>query len=251
MSENPNPTASWKNPAWVDPAVRREPRLPTMAPYMVYLFLLMFAERFPPELYFLAVIIHIAVAGYSVYLFRRHLPRWGRMHLLPAIVVGLFAAWLWVAGQHWLNGITIGGFNLGDTLPLPLAGSGKIVDPHETYGSGTLFWVHVIFKITRAITIVPIVEELFWRGFILRAFINWDRFDEVPLAKFTLFSFIASSLLSVLQHPSNWGVSIACWMVFNALFYWKKSLLCLMITHGVTNLALYIYVVRAGDWQFW
>jgi CAAX prenyl protease-like protein len=95
------------------------------------------------------------------------------------------------------------------------------------------------------------VEELFWRGFILRAFVSWDRFDEVPWGKFTWLAFIGSSLLSTLQHPANWGVSIACWMLFNALFYWKKSLLCLMITHAVTNLALYIYVVRAGDWQFW
>lgn len=247
MSESPRPSGTWTNPEWVDSAVKAEPRLPTMAPYMVYLLLLMFADRFPPNLFFLAAAIHIAVAGYSVYLFRRHLPPWGRMHLVPAILVGLFAAWLWAAGQHWLNGTTLAGHNLG----APLFGKGEVVNPHDIYGNGTLFWTHVIFKITRAITIVPIVEELFWRGFILRAFISWNRFDHVPLAKFTLFSFVASSLLSVLQHPANWGVSIACWMVFNALFYWKKSLLCLMITHGVTNLALYIYVVRAGDWQFW
>ena len=106
-------------------------------------------------------------------------------------------------------------------------------------------------SITRAVMIVPVVEELFWRGFILRAFVNWDRFDQVPLGRFTWMAFLGSSLLSVVQHPGNWGVSMVCWMLFNGLFYWRKSLLCLMITHGVTNLALYWYVVRTGDWQFW
>ena len=66
-----------------------------------------------------------------------------------------------------------------------------------------------------------------------------------------LFEVLISSLLSILQHPDNWGVSILCWIIFNALFVWKKSLLCLMITHGVTNLALYTYVVSCGDWAFW
>jgi len=40
-------------------------------------------------------------------------------------------------------------------------------------------------------------------------------------------------------------------MAFNALFYWRPSVLFLIIVHGVTNLALYVYVVEAGDWMFW
>ena len=39
---------------------------------------------------------------------------------------------------------------------------------------------------------MPIVEELFWRAFALRIFIDWHRFEDVPLAKFTLLSFVAT-----------------------------------------------------------
>ena len=150
-------------------------------------------------------------------------------------------------GQHLLDGVVVAGRDLS----APLWSEFKTRDPHEAFGNGLAFWAQVVVKIGRAVTIVPVVEELFWRGFILRAFVSWDRFEQVPWGKFTVFAFVGSALLSTLQHPANWGVSIVCWMLYNALFYWKKSLLCMMITHAVTNLALYLYVVRSGDWRFW
>ncbi|HVP10734.1 MAG TPA: CAAX prenyl protease-related protein [Phycisphaerae bacterium] len=241
----PKPCAA-NEPQWVSSMVRAEPRLPLMGPYMAYLLLLLLTDVFPQSLYHVAVIIHVAVAFWVTWLFRHHYPPWGRMHLGAAAVVGVLAAVLWVAGQHWLNGVRIAGHDLG----APLWGA-KTQDPNETFGNGLAFWGQVVVKIGRSVTIVPIVEELFWRGFILRAFVSWDRFEQVPWGRFTWFAFLGSSLLSTLQHPTNWGVSIACWMLYNALFYWKKSLLCMMITHGITNLVLYIYVVQAGDWQFW
>jgi CAAX prenyl protease-like protein len=225
-------------------------KAPLMAPHMAYLLLLMFNNAFPAQLRWLFILLHIALAGYATWLFRHHLPTMGRPHVLIAIVVGLIAAWGWVAGQHAVDGIKVAGIDLGGRFPL-YPGAPKPFDPHVDYGSGVGFWVYVTAKIARACTIVPVVEEIFWRGFILRAFIHWDRFETVPWGRFAWKAMIGSSLLSIIQHPDNWVVSVGCWLLFNALFYWKKSLLCLMITHAVTNLAVYVYVVRAGDWRFW
>ena len=98
---------------------------------------------------------------------------------------------------------------------------------------------------------MPVVEELFWRAFLLRALIDWHNFDRIPLARFTWVSFLGTSLISTFQHPDNWGVSILCWMAFNAVFYWTRSILCLVLLHGVTNLILYLIVLRVDDWSFW
>ncbi|MBK8269403.1 MAG: CAAX prenyl protease-related protein [Planctomycetes bacterium] len=262
MSEPSTPEHSNAGPPWVARLVEAEPRVPLMGPYMVYLALMFAIDYLPKDVIWrhTAIVLHIIGAGWATLLVRNHWPPLGKFKLHYAIVVGLFAAWMWVAGQHWLESITIGGVNLGGTLsfgssfPFVTVESldpANIKDIAAEFPTSGDFWTHVILKITRAVTLVPIVEELFWRGFILRAFIHWDRFETVQLGQFGWFAFIGSSLLSVVQHPANWGVSIACWMLFNGLFYITKSLRCLILTHAVTNLALYIYVVRAKDWQFW
>ena len=227
-----------------------------MAPFMTYLLFMgagsMVADKWPALLP-----VSIAVRGLAglaaFWLVRKHLPSLGRAHLPVAVVVGILAAVLWVGGQHLLNLVAIGERSLGGSLafsPSEFLRMPEVTDPRE--GLSTWSWsAQAVLRITVACTTVPIVEEIFWRGFLLRAFIDWDRFEEIPLGKFTLVSFLATAMLSTLQHPANWGVSIFCWFLYNGLMYWKKSLLCLMITHGVTNLVLYLYVIAAEDWLFW
>lgn len=262
MTETTEPSRP-REPLWVTRAVAAEPRLPWMGPMMAYLLLMLFADMAPERTPWnqIAIVLHILAATWATWLMRHHWPSLGRADLWVAVPVGVFAAWMWVAGQHWLEQFSVGDASLGGSLGLSGSPPFITLNPIEPVDvaakfSGAGFWTHVVLKISRAVLIVPVVEELFWRGFLLRAFIKWDRFDEVPLGKFTLFSFLGTSLLSVVQHPANWGVSILCWMLFNAVFCWRKSLMCLFVTHGVTNLVLYIYVVYASfhgtnEWQFW
>lgn len=237
-------------PPWLKGLVAAEPRAPLIIPYMAYLVLLAFMDWFPTKLLPVAIGFHIVAGLWAALLFRHYWPPLGRPHVFIAIVSGVAAAALWVKGQHLLNGIHVGDYRLGSRLFF-YPGHAKPYNPHVDFGDGTLFWVYAILKITRACTVVAIVEELFWRGFILKAFVNWHRPENVPLGTFTWRAMIGSALLSTIQHPDAWGVSIACWLFFNSLFFWKRSLLMLMITHAVTNLVLYVYVLREGDWQFW
>lgn len=237
-------------PPWLISLVKAEPRAPLTIPYFAYLLILAFFDFVPTKFLPLAIALHIAATFWVIALFRNHYPPLGRLMTPLAIVAGFLAAWLWVAGQHLLDGVKIANYDLGGRFFL-YPGHAKPYDPHTDFGDGKLFWIYAVLKITRACTVVPIVEELFWRGFILRAFINLNRPEEVPLGKFTWGALIGSSFLSILQHPDNWGVSVACWLFFNALFFWTKSLRCLMLTHAMTNLVLYTYVIRTGDWRFW
>jgi membrane protease YdiL (CAAX protease family) len=257
MGEPTRTTGQFPDPKWMNDLVKAEPKAPLMAPFMAYLVLMLLNDVFPGRLQPIAVVLHIALAFWVTWLFRRHYPPLGRPYWGLAIGAGIAAAILWGAGQHLLDRATFWGHNLGDGLSFQWAPPFvdlvpvKPLDPHERFGDGPLLWTHVVLKICWAVTIVPIVEEIFWRGFILRAFVRWHWFDQVPWGTFAWRAFLGSALLSVLQHPSNWAVSIACWLLYNALFYWKKSLLCLILAHAVTNLALYVYVVYSGDWRFW
>lgn len=231
--------------ARLDTIGQNRPDVVLMAPYMTYLALLTLVSVFPPEWEWLAIVLRGAISLAVAFLFLPYMPSWGKPMMWIAVPAGLFAAWGWVAGQYLADDLGIGG-----RLP-GFPGDKQVIDPRDELGASSLFWATTILRITVACTAVPVVEELFWRAFLLRAFINWDKFDRVPLGKFTWFSFLGTSLLSTIQHPDNWFVSILCWFFFNALFYWTRSIWCLVIVHAVTNFALYYYVVRVGDWSFW
>jgi CAAX prenyl protease-like protein len=232
---------------WVDDVVRAQPEVPLMAPFMIYLLLLMPLDWFPVQL----MPIPIAMRGigglWAVWLVRHHLPAVGRPHVLLAILFGVLAAAGWVVGQHAFNHLVeqAGVAGKGFLFKIPTG-----TDPRQHITAAS-WWSQAVLRISVATITVPIVEELFWRGFMLRAFVDWNRWQRVPLGTFTWFSFLGTSLISVAQHPSNWAVSIFCWMLFNGLFYWKRSLLFLMLVHGITNLVLYVYVIIYGDWMFW
>ncbi len=234
-------------PGWLDRSVAAYPQMPYMAPFMAFLVLLslegLFDAAHKPWLYAVRTAGGLSVA----LLFRRYWPPLGRLHLPACVVVGLAAAAGWVLIHKWFA--SFGWYSMTQVLGRD-ATPDEFYVPHERLGTGLAYWAFLIVRIGGAATVVPIVEELFWRGFLLRFLIDPHRFETVPLGTFTWLSFIACSLLSAAEHP-QWEVGILCWVAYNLLFYWKKSLLCLMVTHGITNLALYVYVVVYADWVFW
>ncbi len=220
------------------------PDVALFAPLMVYIALLGLASTVPPTWRPAAIAVRGVVSLAVVWAFRRHLPPWGQPHWPIAIFGGAVVAWGWVVGQHAFDQLGLGG-----RLPL-MPGEKIVVDPRDALGAARLFWATWSLRLLVACTAVPVVEELFWRVFLLRALINWHDFDRVPLGRFTWFSFLGTAAISTLQHPDNWGVSVLCWMAFNGVFYWTRSILCLVLLHGMTNLVLYLITLRVDDWTF-
>ena len=235
-------------PSGLDRLVQNRPELPYIAPFMTFLLLMALGSFFEgprhvPWLYALRTFGALAVSLACW----KYWPPLGRVHLLPAVVFGLAVAFMWVA-VHKLFAAQ-GWYPYTQLL-------GRDAEPDGYYdcfaqlGTGVGLWLFLIVRLGGASIVVPIVEEVFWRGFVLRLLIDHWRFERVPLGAYTFRSLVLCSLLSVAEHPM-WEVGILCWVIYNLLFYWKKSLLFLMVTHGVTNLALYTYVVIYQDWVFW
>jgi len=249
MHDEPNLSRDASRPAWVVRLAAARPDIVWVAPFMGYLLLLGLQDLLPREYMPVAIALRGVGGLWLFWIFRHYFMPLGKAHWPIALFAGVLVAAGWVAGQHWLNGIHLGEKSLGGRLFL----FPGIPDDEYPFAdiSALSRYSQIVLRITVAVITVPIVEEIFWRGFMLRALISWDRFEHVPLGRFTWFSFLGTALLSMFQHPDNWGVSIFCWFAYNGLFYWTKSLRCLMITHGVTNLALYLYVLAAEDWLFW
>ena len=102
----------------------------------------------------------------------------------------------------------------------------------------------------RASLIVPILEELFWRAWLMRWLINPD-FRAVPLGAWSARTFAIVAILFASEHGSYWDVGLAAGVVYNAWMIRTKSLGDLIVAHAVTNACLSAYVVFTGRWEYW
>lgn len=189
-----------------------------------------------PYLYALKVLAVTLLLGY----FRRPLqdirPQ-GRGLLLALGVGGIvFGGWVWLNDWllQWFPFITLGervGFNPGEHL------------------QGWLFVLFLMIRFFGLVIMVPVMEELFWRSFLLRYF-SGPNFQAIPMGTFTWSAFGIVALTFGLAH-NEWLVAILCAMVYALLLRVTRSLWACVIAHGVTNLALGIYVLTQQAWQYW
>jgi CAAX prenyl protease-like protein len=98
--------------------------------------------------------------------------------------------------------------------------------------------------------LVPILEELFWRGWLPR-WIQDTKFERIPPGTFTAFAFIVTALLFAAEHGPFWEVGLLAGLVYNWWMWRTKSLGDLVLAHAVTNACLAGYVVLTQQWQFW
>lgn len=111
--------------------------------------------------------------------------------------------------------------------------------------------VVLALRFARAALIVPVVEELFWRGWLPRWLDRMDAFHAVPLGQYTRWSFWGTALLFALEHGPFWDVGLMAGIVYNWWMSRTRSLGDLMLCHAVTNACLSGYVLAAGRWEYW
>ncbi len=106
-------------------------------------------------------------------------------------------------------------------------------------------------RIAISVIAVPILEELFWRGLLMRWLIDSDDFRRVPLGKYAPMAFWVTAVLFAAEHGSFWDVGLVTGVIYNWWMVRTRNLWDCIIAHAVTNGALAAYVVLAGQWQYW
>jgi len=120
-------------------------------------------------------------------------------------------------------------------------------DPFRT-GTGTGIVLAGI-RLFGASVVVPIMEELFWRSFLIRYLIS-SKFESVALGTFTVFSCAATVVLFGLEHDL-WLAGMMAGVAYTGLLYYTKRLWPCIVAHAVTNFALGIQVLVTGEWRWW
>ena len=222
---------------------------PYIVPFVLYLLGTSFIARFGDEWYPLAYSSVVVVVGIAtVYLLR------GKKLFQPhwkvgwGLLFGLVGIALWIAFSH-LQLERQAAALLPSFLSFLKPGERVSYNPFEALGYGVAGWGFISIRLVGIAVLVPIAEELFWRGFLLRWIIDpeWER---VSLGEYTWQSCALVTLMFTLAHP-EWLAAATYCLLINALLYWKKDLWLCIVAHATSNLALALYVLATGTWWLW
>jgi CAAX prenyl protease-like protein len=185
----------------------------------------------------LTVLRPLLVAGLLAYLWRHYLelhdaPRARASDWLLAIVLGFAVFGAWLAFDH-------GWAALGEPARgfAPVGADGRI-DPSLA-----------ALRLAGFAVVVPIMEELFWRSFVLRRIAAHDFLRLAPRAA-GFGAFALSSALFATEH-SLWFAGLLAGLAYNACYMRSGNLWVPILSHAITNATLGLWILATQSWRYW
>ena len=155
-----------------------------------------------------------------------------------AVTVGLIAIVIWIAADPFYPGATK---LMGGKPSVPF-------DP-TSIKPATWRYVFIGFRVFGAVAVVAVMEEIFWRGFLIR-WIDSNDFKRVPVGVYSWKAFGITVVLFGLEHE-QWLGGMVCGGLYNWLYCKRKDLFSCVLAHATSNAALAAWVLWRGDWKFW
>jgi CAAX prenyl protease-like protein len=205
-------------------------------PMILFGVLTMLESYVPVGYYPVAYILKAVAVTASLVMFRRPL---GEIHfsagvIAPSVIIGLVVCVLWVAVDR--------------AVPYPHLGTRVAFDPTPLQQSG--WWAPFLAtRLFGLVLMVPVMEEIFWRSFLLRYLTQTD-FRALPMGTFSASALGIMVAASALAHP-EWLVAVIASLAYALWLRRTRSLFSVIVAHGTTNAALGGYVLYTGSWQYW
>lgn len=98
--------------------------------------------------------------------------------------------------------------------------------------------------------VVPLIEEFFLRGFLLR-FVQDTDWWKLSVGTVNAAAWVAVIVYAVLTHPGEMIAAVAWFSLVTWLVVRTNSIWDAVVAHAVTNLLLGLYVIAFGQWQLW
>jgi len=118
----------------------------------------------------------------------------------------------------------------------------------EMSATPALAWGFLAVRFFGLAAVVPLIEEMFLRGFVMRYVVQGEWW-KVPFGKVTPMAVALGTLLPMAMHPGELLAAAAWFSMVTWLMLRTKNIWDCVIAHAITNLLLGIYVVWSGHWE--
>lgn len=214
--------------------------VPYVLPFAVFIGFLALQKYVPLPANFEFIVRDLLLLGVLIG-FSRQVIELRPSHRLETAILGVAVFLIWVGPDllfpnyrhHWL----FENFILGQLTP---------TIPGNVLLSPWVLWPRIL----QAVVFVPIVEELFWRAWLMRWLIS-PQFDKVPLGTYQPSAFWITAVLFAAEHGPYWDVGLIAGVAYNWWMVRTRSLADCILVHAVTNACLCGYVVATHRWEYW
>lgn len=182
--------------------------------------------------------------------------KWSRQVWL-GVVMGAVGIGFWILPTQLHTWLQLDGKQEGIYKWLGIMPRTEGFNPHDMAdafgGSAGIYWASLAMRFFRAVVVVALIEEIFWRGFLMRFLLNPDRdYWKIPFGKPAWISYVVVTGAFMLAHAP---IDYLGAFIFGSLMYWlavrTKSLLACVVMHGVANLLMGWYALSFGKYGLW
>ena len=209
-----------------------------IAPMILFIGLNVIEGKLPQNLYPFAYIAKIAMVllalGLTAKSWSRELST-SRNALITGALFGVVGIAIWIGIEK---------------IPYPHIGGRGSYNPFASISDTGFRFLWIATRFIGLAAVVPLIEELFWRGFLVRYIDNMDDYRNVTAGNHTWIAtgVVTAAFASI--HP-EWVAAIAYALLTDQLLRRTKSVGACVVMHAVTNLLLGVYVVVTKSWHLW
>lgn len=116
-------------------------------------------------------------------------------------------------------------------------------------GGSALAWQFLIFRLLGLAVLVPIMEELFWRSFLLRWLERHDFWQQDP-ARVGVRAVLICAVMFALEHHL-WLAGFIAGVIYALVYRFGRNLWLAVVSHATTNATLGWWIVTTRQWQLW
>ncbi len=114
---------------------------------------------------------------------------------------------------------------------------------------GSIDWRLAGLRLAGLALVVPLMEELFWRSFLMRWIDARDFLSRDP-RQASARAFALCCALFALEH-SQWFAGLVAGAAYGWLYIRTANLWIPVLSHAITNGTLGIWILATGNWRFW
>ena len=190
---------------------------------------------------------------------------WRWIYALRTLVVGAAVVFFWrqydelrsaprLIALDWATSVVIGAVVFGLWIVMDtgwmVVGSNASggFDPRR-YDSPAFHWPLALTRLLGFAVVIPVVEELFWRSFVMR-WLERTEFRSVGPAQVGAQAFAITAALFAVEH-TQWLAGLVAGVAYGWLYIRTQNLWAPVLAHAVTNGLLGVWILATAQWRFW